>query len=824
MALVVLGVSIVAVAGVAWFTVRGRPETRKPGEDLPEITQRLAVDLPAEAPMPRFTDVTAEAGLAEFDTFVGDRSSQLPEDMGAGAAWGDFDNDGDDDLFLVGGGGTMAADPATWATSELFENLGDGTFSRVESFPATRGLGMAAAWGDVDGDGWLDLATTGYDGIVLYRNREGSFEVDQSLSRKGYWAGASWGDFDNDRDLDLYVCGYVEYEPMEGNGPRGSDQYGRAVPYTLNPASFEPLGNLLFQNDGNGAFEEVALLYGVSNPEGRSLGALWRDFDDDGRLDLYVANDISDNALYLNRGDTFEDAGLAAWVADYRGAMGLTAGDWNRDGDDDLFVTHWVAQENALYDSRLANAPPSAEGAPAPPRALTFSDVAAPMGLGQIALQSIGWGTEFADFDSDGWLDLAVSNGSTFETADQPPQLQPQLPFLFWNQAGSGFHDLAPLSPPLSEARVGRGLALSDYDSDGDMDILWVTLDDGVHLLRNETEQGNWLEIDLRSRSRDSSPSEGWGDGATVIVTVGDLALRRTLTGASYLSQSSRTLHFGLGASTSVDAIEVRWLGGEAESYDPVPVNARWELTEGGAQPRRLSLLDDRERVMAFWDLQRRAMDTMKLEGDSPRAIGLFRQALELNPDHGDSRYYLANLLAGEGDVVGALAELETLIAGNPMSHRGHKQWGLLKAIHAAAPEDLAAAEAALETALGINQEETGTLLALGETALLRGDVTLAEERLRLACQSNPRAVGGFFLRAYISWTQGDRAASVELLRAAQTARGDEWKPEGAAAEGDVARLMHREETPLWRFWREWDGGQDPATAFRGLQEYLGQA
>jgi tetratricopeptide (TPR) repeat protein len=791
---------------------------------MPEITARLSVDLPADAPMPRFTDVTEEAGLGSFQTFAGSRTSQLPEDMGAGAAWGDYDKDGDDDLFLVSVGGAMSAPPDTWAPCELYENRGDGTFRRVEDFPDTRILGMAAAWGDADGDGWLDLVVTGFDTIRLFRNRQGRLELDESLTRDGYWSGASWGDFDNDRDLDLYVSGYVQYEPSRGGQGRASDQYGTAVPYTLNPASFEPERNLLFENDGRGSFSEVALLYGVSNPGGRSLTVMWHDFDDDGWLDLYIANDISDNALYLNRQGTFEDAGLTAWVADYRGAMGLASGDWNRDGDDDLFVTHWIAQENALYDSRLMSAPRDAGvagGEPAETRdrpALTFSDVASPMGLGQIALQSIGWGAQFADFDSDGWLDLMVVNGSTFETDDQPPGLEAQLPFLLWNRQGLSFHDLAPLSEPLAQARVGRGLALSDFDSDGDVDILLVSLDNGVRLLRNEMEQGNWLEVSLRSRAGTGDSMTGFGDGAVVTARLGEIELRRTVGSASYLSQSTRTLHFGLGEATSVTALEVHWLGGETEIFGELTANARWEIREGDAVPRRLSPMSERERVVAFWKVQRAAMDAIKRQGDLPLAIILLRQALELNPQHEDSRYYLSNCLAAEGDLAGAMLELETLIERNPQSHRGNKQWGLLKAMYAKGPADLEAAQEALERALALNMEETGSLLALGEVALLRGDPVTARQRLELATRTNPRAVGGFFLRAYISWRDGDLSQSIDLLRTAHAARGEEWKPEGAVAEGDVAKRMHSEESPLARYWESWNGDPDPEAAFAALE------
>ncbi len=266
----------------------------------------------------------------------------------------------------------------------------------------------------------------------------------------------------------------------------------------------------------------------------------------------------------------------------------------------------------------------------------------------------------------------------------------------------------------------------------------------------------------------------------------------------------------------------MRWLGGAIETYGALDADARWELVEGDPAPHRKSQLSERERVTAFWERQRGAMEAMKIEGDVPKAIALFRSALELNPDHEDSRYYLANLLAAEGDIETAFAEIDTLLERNPRSHRGNKQWGILKAMEATGREDLEAAREALERALEINREETGSLLALGEVDLLLGDVADAQERLEWACRSNPRAVGGFFLRAYISWQRGDREESVRLLEAAQAARGPEWKPEGAAAEGDVAVKMHREESPLARYWRAWNGDSDPEKAFADLRRRLG--
>ncbi|RMH18828.1 MAG: hypothetical protein D6696_12250 [Acidobacteria bacterium] len=818
---------VLALIGAVAGYLASRPEVRRPGEPLEEITSKLSAEVPPSAPPPHWRDVTAEAGLDGFVTFRGARTSQLPEDMGAGAAWGDADNDGDDDLFLVAAGGPVDAPPESWAPSRLYENRGDGTFRPVAEFPDLRIIGMAAAWGDADGDGWLDLVVSGYKTLRLYRNRRGRLEPDPSFTApEGYWAGVAWGDFDRDRDLDLYVCGYVRYLPPSGER-RMSQQYGAAVPFTLNPASYEPERNLLLRNDGPDgeggiAFTEVAALYGVSNPEGRSLSALWHDFDDDGWLDLYVANDISDNALYLNRGgETFDDAGLAAWVADYRGAMGLAAGDVDRDGDDDLFVSHWVAQENALYSSRLREM--AAAGGVAASR-LTFSDVAAPLGLGQIALPMVGWGAELADLDADGWLDLVVANGSTFETDDDPPRLKPQPAFLFWNEAGRRFHDLAPASPPFATPRVGRGLALSDYDRDGDLDLLLVDLGGGAVLLANDMQRGNWLEVRLRSRTASGEP-HGFGDGARLVAEAGGAVLRRTVGGASYLSQSSRTVHFGLGPAERVDHLRVRWPGGEEQLFDRLEANAVWELVEGDPEARRVEVVaagDERARVTAFWQRQRAAMDAMKRDGDCERAIVLFRQALELDPEHEDARYYLGQCLAATGRIDEALAELMILRRRAAHSHRADQQWGVLRAISAASRADLEAARDALLEAQALNAEETGALQALAEVELLLGDEARAEERLHWVCRTNPRAAGAFFLRAYLAWRRGDEAASRALLEAARDARGPDWKPAGAVAEGDVARRMHRERSPLARFYQSWDGGAgDPAQVFAPLARHL---
>jgi tetratricopeptide (TPR) repeat protein len=805
--------------------------------------------------MPRFRDVTHEAGLAGFRTFLGNRTSQLPEDMGAGVAWGDFNNDGFDDVFLVSAGGPLNAATEQLAHCELYENLGNGTFRKVEGFPETRIHGMAAAWADYDGDGYLDLILTGYNATLLFHNEGGTgkFVRDTRFPNlPGFWSSASWGDYDNDRRPDLYLCNYVQYNATAADRDRFSSQLGTAVPYTLNPSSFEPGLNRLFHNNGDGTFTDVSESLHVTDPTGRSLGGLWHDFDDDGWLDLYIANDISENVLYRNVHGHFEDIGKLACVAEYRSSMGLAAGDYDRDGDDDLFIGHWVGQENALYDNLWADVnrtaqPQSTVGGEGNPKArplkLSFTDTADFRGLGQIALAYVSWGAEFVDFDGDGWLDLVVANGNTIETEGPPPRrLKPQETFFFWNEHGQFFHNLAPLNKSLSEPHVGRGLAVADYDNDGAMDILISFLGEGVQLLRNEMQTGHWLKLRLRSRLANGAPL-GFGDGAKVIAHVGSEALRRTVSSVSYLSQSSRTVHFGLGDAAKVDQLEVRWLGGGTNFYDNVAADATWEITEGELTPRRFvphalhgpacspSIpggsnsakpgAEDKSRVVEFWNRLRAAMNAAKVERDNPKAVRLFRAALELDPDHEDAHYYLGQCLAAEGDVEGALTQFKELTRINPHSHRGFQQWGVLRACNARSGADLAAAEKSLERAHDLNPEETGALLVLGEVSLMHGDAPEAEERLQAVSQTNTKSVGAYFLRGYLAWRSGDQSQARSLLTAARLALGKDWQPKGATAEGDVRHKQHVEASPLVHFWEHWDGADDPDKAFSPLAAYL---
>jgi Flp pilus assembly protein TadD len=860
-------VTLVAISAIVTWRIRkdNQPEEYIPGEVSNDITNLTAArgaskaaaapqparkaatsrvadrlldpgkKLPAGAPAPLFTDVTKEAGLAAFRQFAGARTSQLPEDMGSGLAWGDFDNDGLDDLFLVSGGGPLNAPASQLAPSLLYRNLGDGRFEKVKGFPDLRIHGMAAAWGDYDNDGRLDLLVTSYDRIYLFHNNgDGTFsDVSHraGLDRyRGFWSGAAWGDYNRDGYLDFYVCGYVKYKYDPQKDKTTSAQFGVDVPYSLNPASFEPERNLLFRNNGNGTFTEVGKELGVSNPQGRSLGVLWHDFNNDGWPDLYVANDISENKLYLNHHGKFVDAGKDAWVEEYRGSMGLAAGDFDRDGDDDLFISHWIAQGFALYQNLMEEVR-GKSGKPA----LHFSDVAAASGIGEPSMQRIGWGTSFVDFDSDGWLDLLVANGSTFEDKSSSPRRLTAMPsFLFWNEQGDFFQDLAPWNRSFASPHVSRGLAVADYNSDGAMDVAIVDNGDGVRLLRNDIPQGHWAEFRLHSRVPPSNAPLGFGDGATVTAWVKNVQLRRTVGSSSYLSQDSHRVHIGLGPATKIDRLEVRWLRGSPETWTNLPADRIWDITQGdpvakpfappSAAPDQPSLhgpAADRAAIEQFWTAQHAAMDAMKREHNCEKAVSLFRKALAIDPNHEDAHYYLASCLADLGQVSAAITELNALIRINPQNHRAYQRKGELLAASAQSKSQLVEAQQTLTTALKLNPEETGTLVLLGEVALAQGAYGEADREFAHVLQANSRSVNALYLRGYIDWKRGDVRHASRMLADAGAALGPDWKPAGAVLEGDVRRRMNSESGFLNAFVEQWNGNSNPSLAYASLDAYL---
>lgn len=585
---------IVIISAIFWFLLK--PEKQyTPGEKIEGLTAELERSLPEDYPKVTFTDATKSAGI-NFYHFSDTRSTQLPEDMGSGAAWGDYNNDGWQDLFIANQAGALPNNPdnpnESTAFCQLYHNNGNGTFTEVSAQTGVNVLNwaIAAAWGDYNNDGWLDLFISNYGENLFFKNNGDSDSLGQvtfsDFTKEtrlggidGFWAGASWTDFNKDGWLDLYVAGYVKYEYQEDQ--KVSLQYSAEVPVSINPSSFEPERNLLYRNNGNGSFTEISRRAGVAGEQGRSLSATWCDFDEDGWVDLYVANDVSDNVLFRNLGnETFEEISHSAWVADYRGAMGLAAGDWDGDLDMDLFVTHWIAQENALYSNHLSEL---AKYGNSEQKQFRFVDEADRYGLGQIALDYIGWGTSFFDYDNDGRLDLFISNGSTLQQKEDPTLLIGMKDLLFWNRGDEdGFYEMSPVSGEyFKQEYVGRGAAFSDYDNDGDVDIFIVNNNGPGILLKNDDgNTKNWSKVKLTG-----TKSNRFAIGAKLkLVTKDRTQIRQVGSQSSYCSQSSVIQHFGLGASTIIDTLKITWPAGTEQEFYELPINQQIEVQEGNNQ------------------------------------------------------------------------------------------------------------------------------------------------------------------------------------------------------------------------------------------------
>ncbi|MEK6611656.1 MAG: FG-GAP-like repeat-containing protein [Gemmatimonadota bacterium] len=760
------GIAFVALAGVVAWRMLGRGDAYSPGGSMEGLTSDLTRPLPADHPRVTFSDVTQAAGIT-YRNFSGTRTSQLPEDMGSGAAWGDFDDDGWVDLAIANAVGpvsmTEAGRRASPARTSLYRNNRDGTFTDVtdEAGIGFRGWGMAASWGDYDNDGRLDLLITAYGHNVLYHNEGGGRFSDRSIATgvgvpEGFWTGAAWGDYDRDGFLDLYVTGYVKYSQQPNAGAPGIIEVEN--PASINPSSFPGERNLLFHNTRRGAFTERAVAAGVDNPTGRGLAASWVDLDDDGWVDLYVGNDVSDNLLYRNRRDgTFEDISHASRIADYRSSMGIAVGDWNGDGRQDLFLTHWLAQGNALYDNVPPLGPRTAKSSP-----VIFVDESDRYGLGQVSLDFIGWGTSFIDYDLDGKLDLFVVNGSTLQSRNDPTQLVPMRSQLFWNRGpDEGFFEVSPVSGDFFRLlTVGRGAAFADFDNDGDVDGI-VTVNGGpAHLLRNDGgNQNHWLQVELRG-----SKSTRQAIGARVRLVAGGTSQSRHVGAqASYLSQNSLIETFGLGSGALVDTLEIIWPGGAREVRTGLSANQRVRVVEG-----EVSAVSDRAGLDRFWALMRDAT-SQRIDGQYAQALATYQRALALNPRHGDALYYTGSMQLELGAYADAAASWRRQIVADPSSARALSQMGaLFLCIAPGAVVKPDSAEAYFQRAHDINKEETGPLLRLAEVALVRGNLAQAQRLIETVLSTHAESAPAHFYGGYLALRHGDAASAAREFARAQ--------------------------------------------------------
>jgi hypothetical protein len=551
------------------------------------LTGSIPAQLPAkpsgvETPQARFTDVTSALGV-HFQ-YIASRTGRhyLLETMGAGVALFDYDNDGRLDIFLVNGApikdptpkGSIPQKTGPDYWNRLYHQKNDGTFEDVTEKAGLQGAGygMGAAVGDYDNDGYEDLYVTAYGGNKLYHNNgDGTFtDVTEKsgVSGGGWSTSAAWVDLDNDGFLDLVVLRYVQWDFEDiwcGEHREGYRSY-------CHPDYFQPISPLVYHNDGNGHFTEVSQKIGISKP-GKGLGLALADYDRDGRIDIFVANDSMFEFLYHNKGNgTFEDVGLASGIAadgdgrTYAG-MGVDFADYNNDGLPDVVVTDLANQMYALYKN-------NGDG--------TFSYGSYDSGLGRITRSHSGWGVRFIDYDNDGWKDLLIAQGHDLDTVElNYPNLHYREPMLLVQNTGQGFVDVSSDSGSIfHEAWLGRGLAIGDIDNDGRLDAVVTTNDGLVHILHNETQTANhWLTLKLigHKSNRDAIGAE------IKLVTGKGPQFATVTTASSYLSSSDKRVHFGLGLETVAKTVEIHWPSGIVQTLKDVPADHILEIDESSA-------------------------------------------------------------------------------------------------------------------------------------------------------------------------------------------------------------------------------------------------
>lgn len=544
---------------------------------------------PLSAIKPLFRDVAHAAGIDMVHMEGPDLELDIRPTMGPGAAWGDVDGDGWVDLFLPQGGGRAGSNVPT---SRMFRNLGDGTFADVTdaSGLGLRGAGMGALFFDADGDGALDLFVANYGrNRCLVNDGQGRFtDASDAVGLQGaaWHAAVCAADYDADGDLDLYVSSYLHYDEAQMPSADELGRYQREDPIAMLPYAFAGEAKQFLRNDRSSVIEastigraalrftDVAKELGLLDEAGRGMQALFWDFDRDGDQDLYLANDVSPNRIWRNEGNgKWKDVGFSTGLDDPRGSMGLAVGDVDGDGDEDLFITNWQLESNALYVNNLvSHTSPKSHVA-------TFRDNAVQAGLAQLSVGVTKWGAEVADFDLDADLDLAYANGYTSPDYESTGICVGQ-PAHYFEGDGDG-HFIAAFERAGSDFALpmsSRCLLACDYDQDGDLDLV-VTANNGrVRLLRNELEHGkrHWLGVRLRGKGGNT-----FAIGAEVTLKIAGRELRRTLrAGTSYLGGNAPELHFGLGTAERVEACSVRWPDGQATTIEVARVDAFVTITE----------------------------------------------------------------------------------------------------------------------------------------------------------------------------------------------------------------------------------------------------
>jgi enediyne biosynthesis protein E4 len=533
--------------------------------------------------LPLFTEVPASlSGIQWVHENAMSSNHYLPETLGPGCAFLDYDNDGWMDIFLVNSGPCDFWKPPKPVRNALYKNNRDGTFTDVTEKACVQGayFGMGVAAGDYDNDGWPDMFVTSYGKCILYKNNhDGTFaDVTEraGLATPGWTTSAVWFDYDNDGKLDLFVCSFVDYSG-EHKLECGDNKLGKH--YYCIPRVFRPTASFLYHNNGDGTFTEVSKGTEIAKALGKGLGVVATDVNNDGRMDLFVANDTVQNFLFVNRGPgqqgkwKWDEIALQAEVGfsengQPRSGMGVDAADLNDDGWQDLFVANVDQEKFSVYQNNKDE---------------TFSDAAPMHGVAQATRLLSGWGLKYFDYDNDGTVDLLLANGHPDDMIDNYSlQVKYKEPLLLFHQgADRKLHDVsAQAGPAFQKQFAARGLAVGDYDNDGALDVL-IGNNGGPPLLlkNNGAKANNWLGLKLEGVvcNRDAI-------GAKIYWTAGGKKrFRLKNNGGSYLSSHDPREVLGIGSAAKIDELEIHWPAPskQIDKFTNLPVNRYVRIVEG---------------------------------------------------------------------------------------------------------------------------------------------------------------------------------------------------------------------------------------------------